>query len=207
MFSQTQRTEARNDKNENNLDRQRVNTLPTRICLDDEFAQAHAALGLASTVNRQYDEAVLCAKRATELQPGGADVHLFSTFCHLFAGDTDAAYGAIGKALRLDPQYINGPYLNVLAFVCLCAERYEEALDALQRNVDRGGPLAPPALAFRTACFSASGRMTQAKEAAHTLLGFLPGFSLSRYRLLHMFRSPEISERIITALRNAGLPE
>jgi adenylate cyclase len=179
----------------------------TAVALDDKFAQGHAALGLGYTVNRQYDEAVECAQRAVELQPGDADVHLFSTFCHLFAGHVDAAYEAINTALRLDPQYINGPYLNVLGFVCFCAGRYEESLDALKSNVDRGGPLAPPALTFRTASYSATGRMAEAKGSAQALLDYLPGYSLSRYRLLHMFKNPEDTERMIAALRKAGLPE
>lgn len=177
------------------------------VDLDDEFAQGYAAQGLANIVNRRYDAAIACAQRAVELQPGDADVHLFSTFCYLFSGNVDAAYDSINTALRLDPQYISGPYLNVLGFVCFCAERYEESLDALKRNVDRGGPLAPPALTFRTASLSATGRMAEAKNSAQVLLDFFPAYSISKYRLLHMFKNPEYSQRMIAALRKAGLPE
>ena len=76
-----------------------------------------------------------------------------------------------------------------------------------KKNVDRGGPLAPPALAFRTASYSAAGCMEEANESAQALLNFLPDFSLARFRMLHMFKYPDDTERVIDALRKAGLPE
>ena len=177
------------------------------VALDDEFAHAYAALGLGHTVTGRFDEAIVCAQRVVELQPGDADAHLYSAFPYLFAGQAEAAYEAITTALRLDPQYVNGPYLNVLGVACFCAGRYEEAIEAFKRNVDRGGPLAPPALAFRTASYSAAGHMEEAKESAQALLNFFPAFSSARFRMLHMFKNPDDTERVISALRQAGLPE
>jgi len=177
------------------------------VSLGDEFAQAYSALGLAHTVMGEHDKAVESARRAVEMQPGDADVQTFSAFSHLFAGEVEEAYRAITTALRLDPQYINGPYLNVLGVVCFCAGRYEESIEAFKKNVERGGPLAPPALAFRTASYSAAGQMEEAKASAKVLLNFLPAFSLARFRMLHMFKNPADTERVIWALRNVGLPD
>jgi adenylate cyclase len=177
------------------------------VALDDGFAQAHSALGLAQTVTGQHDEAVACARRAVELQPGDADARLFSAFANLFAGQPEDAYEAITTALRLDPQYVSGPYRNVLGIVCFCAERYEEALGAFKRNVDRGGPIAPPALVFWTAAHSALGQFDEAKERAQTLLSFLPGFSMAGFRMLHMFRNRQDTDRVTAALRKVDLPE
>jgi adenylate cyclase len=177
------------------------------VALDDGFAHAHSALGLGHTAMGQHDEAIVCARRAVELQPGDADAHLFSAFTLMFAGQAEDAHEAITTALRLDPQYVNGPYLNVLGIVCFFAERYEEAIGAFKRNVDRGGPLGAPAVAFRTAAYCAAGQMEEAKESAQALLSFFPGFSLARFRMLHMFKNPEDTERIIGALRKAGVPE
>jgi adenylate cyclase len=179
----------------------------TAVALDDGFAQAHSSLGLANAVAGRHDEALRCTDRAVSLQSGDADVQLFSTFAHLFAGQKEEAYEAITAALRLDPQYVEGPYLNVMGLVCFCAGRYDEAIEALQKNIDRGGPLAPPALIFRTASYSALGRLEEARETAKTLLTFLPSFSIARFRILHMFRNEEDSRHMIDALRKAGVPE
>ncbi|MFQ5954079.1 MAG: adenylate/guanylate cyclase domain-containing protein [Kiloniellales bacterium] len=177
------------------------------VALDDQFAQAYSALGLVHTVTGQHDEGVVCARRAVDLQPGDADAQTFSAITQFFAGQAEGAYEAITTALRLDPQYVNGPYLNVLGIVCFCAGRYEESIDAFKRNVDRGGPLAPPALAFRTASFSAAGHVEEAKASAQALLDFFPAFSLARFRMLYMFKNPEDTKRVIAALRKVGLPE
>lgn len=177
------------------------------VTLGKEFAQAYSALGLAHTVSGQHDEAVNFACRAVELQPGDADAQTFLAFTQFFAGRAEEAYEAITTALRLDPQYVNGPYLNVMGVVCFCAGRYEEAIDAFKRNVERGGPLAPPALAFRTASFIAAGYSEEANRSAQELLAFFPAFSLSRFRMFYLFKKSGDTERLIGALRKAGLPD
>ncbi|MBI09159.1 MAG: hypothetical protein CMM55_06505 [Rhodospirillaceae bacterium] len=179
----------------------------TSVALDDTFAHAHSALGLAHMVCGHHEAAIDCVKRAIELQPGDADVHLYATFPNWFAGNIDIAYETINTALRLDPQYVNGPYLNVLGNICFHAGRYEEAIDAFKENTDRGGPLAPPALAFRTAAYSAAGRMEEAKAWANTLLNFMPTFRSTKFPMLRMFRKQEYRNQFIEALRKAELPD
>jgi TolB-like protein len=177
------------------------------VALDDGFARGFSALGLAHTVSGQHDEAVACARRAIELQPGDADTHFFAAFPNFFAGQAQAAYEAITTALRMDPQYVYGPYLNVLGVVCFCAGRYEEAINAFRKNVERGGPIAPPALAFRTASYSAAGYMEEAKESAQALLDFFPTFSLTRFPMFYLFKDPADTQRLIDVLRQTGLPD
>jgi adenylate cyclase len=177
------------------------------VALDAAFAPAYSALGLAHTIAGQHDEAVAGVRRAIELQPGDADVQTFSAIPLYFAGHAEEACEAVKTALRLDPQYVNGPYLNVLGIACVCAGRYDEAIDAFRRNIERGGPIAAPALTFRTAAFAAAGHVEEAKTSAQELLTFFPAFSLARYRMLYLFKKPEDTDRIIAALREAGLPE
>ena len=102
------------------------------MSLDNSFAQAHSALGLARNTAGQYEEAIVSTRRAVELQPGNADVQLFCAFSCLWAGHIEDAYHAVTTALRLDPQYVRGPYLNVLGIVCFCAGRYQEAIDTFK---------------------------------------------------------------------------
>lgn len=64
-----------------------------------------------------------------------------------------------------------------------------------------------PALVFRTASHGASGQMEEAKASAQALLDFFPAFSLAGFRSLSMFKNPDDTERLIGALREAGLPE
>ena len=175
--------------------------------LDPNFAQGWSALGLAHSMAGQHDEAVIRARRAVELQPGDGDCHLFLALARMFSGQAEDACQSVETALRLDPQYVNGPYLNILGNACFCAGRYEEAIAAFKRNVERGGPLAAPALMFRTASYSAAGRREEAKESAQALLNFYPAFSLSGYRMLYLFKDRGVTNRLINLLREAGLPD
>jgi len=177
------------------------------VASDSGFAQAYSALGLALSVSGQHDEAVIRARRAVELQPGDPDAQLYRAFTQMFAGLAEEACEALRTALRLDPQYVNGPYLNVLGVACFCAGRYEEAIAAFKRNVERGGPLAPPALAFCTASYSAAGYMEEAHASARALLNFYPMFSVTKFRFLYLFNNSEVTARVVDALRKAGLAE
>ena len=51
------------------------------------------------------------------------------------------------------------------------------------------------------------GRIDEARATAEQLLTFYPEFSLERYRMLHMYKNKEDSQRLIGYLREAGLPE
>jgi adenylate cyclase len=177
------------------------------MSIDRNFAHAHSALGLALTASGQHESAIASAERGVELQPGDADVQLFLAFTCLFAGQFEMAYEAISTAIRLDPRYVRGPYLNVLGIVCFCAGRHQESIEVFKRNVDRGGPIGPPALAFRSAAYAMDGQVEAARESAQELLNFFPAFTISSFRMPQMFRNPADSERIISALRDIGLPE
>jgi adenylate cyclase len=177
------------------------------VALDEHFAQGYSALGLAHTVAGHHEEAVLSARRAVELQPGDADAQLYLAFAQMFAGQSDDACTAMTSALRLDPQYVNGPYLNILGIACFCVGRYDEAIAAFEKNIERGGPLAPPAIAFRTASYCAAGYGEKAKAAVQALLNFYPGFTLAGFRMAYLFKNKDVTERLIRALREAGLPE
>ena len=116
------------------------------------------------------------------------------------------ALEAAKTALRLDPQYVNGPYMNIMGIINFCGERYEEAIEALELNRDRGGPIAWPALTFRAASYQALGQSGEASKCAEELLKFEPDFKISRYAFLRLYENPEITQRIERTLREVGLP-
>ena len=83
---------------------------------------------------------------------------------------------------------------------------YDEAIAAFEKNIERGGPLAPPAIAFRTASYCAAGYGEKAEAAVQALLNFYPGFTLTGFRMAYLFKNKDVTERLIRALRGAGLP-
>ncbi len=184
-----------------------LQTARKALALNQDFAQAHSALGLAYLANGQHDKGIASARKATELAPSDADAHCFLGVTLLFAGKGEQACEAAERALRIDPQFTNGPYLNLLGISKFIAGRYVEAIEVYKRNVAQGGPIGLPMLHVWAASCVAAGRMEEARGIARELLKFLPEFSLKRYRMLHMYKNEEDSQRLIGYLRKAGLPD
>jgi len=180
------------------------------VALDGEFARSHSALGTAYTTVRRHEDAISAARRAIELQPGDADSYAFCARCLMFAGLGDEAAKMVRTALRLDPQYIEGPYLNLLGRALFLAGRYEDSIDAYERNRDRGGPSVSAAslgLFFWIAACGHAGKSEAAQNLVGELLKQHPNFSLTELRDHPGLLNVEELARLIEGLRKAGLTE
>ena len=74
----------------------------------------------------------------------------------------------------------------------------------LAPNVTR--PPLPPR-AFLAASYSEAGETAKAARAGRQVLKFFPNFSVSKWPFLRLFKNSEDRDRIINALKMAGLPE
>ncbi len=175
--------------------------------LDKDFAQSHSALGYAYTASGQHEEAVAAARRSIELQPGDADSHHHYGHCLVWAGLADEACGEIKIALRLDPQYVEGPYLNSLGRAEFAAERYEEAMNAYERNAVRGGPKYLGRMVMWAAACSLAGNHVKARELVQEMLREQPDLCLEKIPDVRGGISGSELEWLREGLRKAGLPE
>ena len=175
--------------------------------LDAEFARSHSALGLAYSALGQSTDAIASARRAVELQPGDADSHAWLARCLMWAGEGEEACDETKTALRLDPQYVEGPYLNLLGRVSFIAGRYEDAIDAYERNDARGGPVGSQRHALWAAACGHLGRIEQAGQQLQELMRVFPDYSMALVEEIHGMRSDLETRRMIDGLRKAGLPD
>jgi adenylate cyclase len=177
------------------------------ITEDKEFALSHSALGFAYMAMERREEAVAAVRRAVEFQPGDADSHAILSQCLSLAGHGEEARDAALTALRLDPQYVAGPYINALGRACFVAERYEEAIEAWERNIARGGPFAAPMLTAWVTSHVELGQMEKAREITLILLQREPDYTLASVQKNSFSAPSERVEQMIDALRQAGVPE
>ncbi len=84
-------------------------------------------------------------------------------------------------------------------------ERYEEAFDWVRRASLSPNPRSMT-FALLTAVLTKLGRPEEARAALDDLLAHAPGMSCVKYRE-NPFGGPEVMERFVDALREAGLPE
>ena len=175
--------------------------------LDPDFARSYSALGFAYLAVGQHEEAVAAARRAVELQPGDADSHAWYSRCLREAGLGAEACDEIQIALRLDPQFPEGPYLNMLGSASFIAGRFEDAVEAYERNTARGGPIHLPNMINRAAACGITGRLEKARELVQDLLREHPDLSLANVQDFRPGFSALDIERLRDGLRKAGLPE
>ncbi len=164
--------------------------------LDESLADAHALLGYVHLLKRDYD-------RAVNLNPNYADAHAWLAMILIATGTPDEAIGMMRKAMRLNPFPPNW-YSWTLGDAYLCAERYPEALVEYHQALEHS-PDFLLALLGLTACHSLLGDQEDAATAAARVRAIDPAFSLDLFEMTLPYKEQADKERIIAALRKAGL--
>ena len=173
------------------------------IALDDSNASAHASLSWLFLYKRQHDKAFVEAERAVELAPGSADAYFSVSRVLRYAGRAEEAITWNRKAIRQDPMP-DGPYLMGLAHAYWMAGRYKEALPACKKAVLRS-PNNTFSHMVMVATYISLGRDEQARVEAQEVLRIDPKFSLANWAKRLPFKNQADTERLIEALRKAGL--
>ncbi len=95
----------------------------------------------------------------------------------------------------------------MLGMASFQAGRYEDAVEAYERNIARGGPIATPMLINLAAACGITGRLEKARELVQDILREHPGLSLANVQDVRRGFSGLDLERLRDGLRKAGLPE
>lgn len=175
------------------------------LTLDDTYPDTYVLLSAIYLFLKRHEDARLAIAKALDLSPnhslGMAHLGMILTY----AGEPQAAIKVFHDAMRLSPVYPDW-FLSELARAYFLLGRYDEAIERLQRRLqhDPGGG---EALILLAASQSAAGRLDMAKAALDKFLAPRPSYSLQQYASGEFFKNPEDLNRVLEALRKAGLPE
>ena len=119
-----------------------------------------------------------------------------------YAGRFEESITLMKKAMRLDPRY-PAWYIAILAYDYFHIERYEEAIEAWKRVLERAqkGEF-PPFYAHLglSAAYMELGRNDEARAHAEEVLGIDPKFSLVSYAKTRPYKNKADLKRFIAAL-------
>ncbi len=182
------------------------------IELDDQDAQAHAALGYIYRFTGEADPAIANLERAVALNPNDARIRLELAHTYDWFRMQNLALPEIEMAIRLSPR---DPMLQNMYFyqghILFHLERYEEALDAARQL----GAVATSNTwrlfhhLLSAATLAEMGRQDDAQEAVKDALEINPKLSISamRRQFAGSKNHPENRRIWLASLQKAGVPE
>ncbi|MGA2318931.1 MAG: tetratricopeptide repeat protein [Thermodesulfobacteriota bacterium] len=173
------------------------------LTMDDSMANGHSVLCMLYAHKGEYDKAIAEGERAVALSPGNW-VSLTS-YAHslTLAGRPEEAIPLLQKAIRLTP--FGGPNLYCESGLALRnAGRFEEAVSAFKKALQ----IAPDNILghiLLTATYSIMGREKEARAEATEVLRINPKFSLDYFAKRLTYKDQSEADKVVNALRKAGL--
>ena len=177
------------------------------IAVDDTFGWSYTALGMALIHRHLYADAIAAARDAITRQPNDADAHAFLGLILGLDAQCGAGIDAVNQAIRLNPLFFNGPYLNIRGQTETLAEDYAAAIESFRQNLERKGPVGPPALCWVAAAYAGNGQMREAKQLTARLEEEFPVFTMTNWNYLSLIRDEAMRARLVELMRAAGVAE
>jgi TolB-like protein/class 3 adenylate cyclase len=177
------------------------------IRLADEDALALARAGhVLAYLGREYDLGASIVEQAVNINPNLAMAWYSRGWVTLLCADGASSVESFDRMLRLSPlDPLKLSAWNGTSFALFLLERYEEGRAAALRTVQQSADAhSLSALAANAIC---GGHTAEAQQAVARILRFNPDFRSAHARQAFPVRLPEERERIVTALREAGLPD
>ncbi|MPZ39026.1 MAG: CadC-family transcriptional regulator [Rhizobiales bacterium] len=156
---------------------------------------------------KDVDRALLLIDRALELDENLAVAWQRSGWVRGYAGDSEGAIASLNRAIRLNPL---DPRVfltqSAMGFAHFIAGRDDEAAHWAAMAL-RIKPSWLPALRVAIAANAMGGRIDETNRALKAYLGIDPAVSIAKICDYYPLRHEADRQRLILALRKAGLPE
>ena len=174
--------------------------------LDESDPGVYSLLGAVNRSQRKFDEAITMGRKAISLGPSVADYYASLAVNTYYAGNFEETVTLTKKAMRLHPKFPDW-YLYRIGVAYRMLGQYEEAVAALKQFYERLPKRNLLSLTALAATYSMMGRNAEARALVTEALELDPKASAERVAKMHYFRDPAHLERILDALRKAGLPQ
>jgi TolB-like protein/DNA-binding winged helix-turn-helix (wHTH) protein len=171
------------------------------IAIDESSPGAHALLGRVYIRRGDLDRALDEMKRVLALNPSDPDSYAGLGNALLLLGDVDGAIKAIETAVQLHPSISATDYFR-LGMAYILAGRNADAIRTLEHALvrDENNVFTNAMLA---AAYAEAERQEDASRRANVVKHLSPVFATAEVGSL--FRNPDHREKILAALRKAGL--
>ena len=148
--------------------------------------------------------------RARDLNPNDAELLAEMGNFLIYIGQPKQAIDQVKEAIRLNPFHENW-YVEYLGWAYEEAGMPKEAIEIFEQAIDLQNPDEDqlwylPTIAAAYA-HPTVGRMDDARKIVKTILSRKPEFSISETVSRYPYKTKELIDRYVNALRRAGLPD
>lgn len=173
------------------------------LAMDDSNSYGHQLLGVLYSEQGDHAKAIAEGQRALALSPGGVFALLNYASSLTDAGRPEEAIALLRIAIRLTPFGPSSLYYQ-FGNALRSTGRFAEAVSAYQKAIQ----IAPDHIRAHyglAATYVLMGREKEGRAEAAEVLRINPKFSLEYYAKIAIFHDQAERERILGALRQAGL--
>ena len=178
------------------------------IKYDDRNSLGHEMLSRILGFEQRYDEAVMAAARAVEINPNSASANFALASICMYTERSAEALEPIDRTIRLSPKDPRR-FIHLSAKGVMLGElgRLDEALELLRQATSM--PHGDYRSAMYLARYAAEAGLTdEARRAAARVLELRPDFTLQLFETkLHLNFHPDLMRRTLHHLRGLGLPD
>ena len=183
-----------------------IKNAQTAVELDPTDAIAHGWLGYLYTYPKLYEQAIAQGEKAAELAPNSASAHFSLGTALAYAGRYEEAIEIFKKMSRLSPRNRYSAYHVHAGLAYILSGQYNLAISEYNKATQIAPKSHFPYMMLAPA-YVLSGQEKKARAAAEKLLELNPKFSIVRYEKRSPIRKKEDLDRIVEAMRTAGLPD
>jgi len=173
------------------------------LSFDPSCTLPHITLAMCYLLARQHAKAIAECEQALKFDPNDAFAYSVLSLMLSYSGKPKEAIAAFEKGLRLSPK----PPANIFLYQGIAyyhSGMYDEALSAWKKAAS----IAPNAtdIRFRLAsCYSSLGMEDEARAEVAKIRKLNPKLSLSHFTKTLPYKNKADLEKVINALRKAGL--
>jgi adenylate cyclase len=165
----------------------------------------HAVFGHLQLLDGKYDEALATCSKGAELRASCPLAHGLLGLVLNFCGDAEAAVKSVREALQLEKVY-PAWLIDILAAAYRDCGDVELSIPAAKESI-RLNPQNNDARLILCSDYTLAADQDQARRVADEIIASDPAFCLSTYAKSQPYKNPAMLERLVIALREAGLPD
>lgn len=176
----------------------------TAMEYEDNNGIGHAIYGHLQLLDGKFDEALATCSAGAKLRSSCPLAHGLLGLVLNYCGDPQSAVRSVKEALRLEKVY-PAWLIDILAAAYRDGGSVELSQPAAKESI-RLNPHSNDARLILCSAYGLSGDKDRARIVSDEIVNTDPAFRLSAYAESLPYKSPEMRERVIGSLREAGLP-